>query len=570
MQNRYSLLCLATICFCKMINAQTTYLPLWSKESWTLERLEIKAQRDNNLNLSTVKPYMRKAYVEAADSFVKRFLNGENPASLTKTDLYNLGRLQANSSEYSGFTANDFPEWKTKKAGGNGFFNTRANVVEVNNPNFFLSLNPALSLQQGFESENDNSIFSRSLGITGRGLISKKVGFQFLATANSESGPLPFRQFVQQSTAVPGVVNFKQKADSVFNYADIRGSLTWKVTKYINMQFGRDQQFIGNGYRSLFLSNFSAPQFFFKINTRIWKINYTNLYTQLTPTPHEQLNKGMFKKYTSMHHLGINLTPWLTVGAFESVIFGRPDHYDYSYLLPVIFLRSIEQQNGSPDNANLGIDAKANIMKKLQVYGQYMIDEWRSEEVFGDKRNWWGNKQAIQLGAKYVDAFGIKNLDLQGEFNQVRPFMYQFRDTVGAYTQALQPLAHPLGGNLREVIGVVRYQPMKKLYLMARLNLWKQGLDSAGYNFGSNPNTLYTSIDNGGTRPREDNFPMFSGMPVNAINGSVNLSYELLENMFVDGGFLWRSYDEADKPKVNTTVFSFGIRWNMSRRDYDY
>jgi hypothetical protein len=69
MQNRHSLLCFLIVLCSQQIYAQTTYLPLWAKEGWLLDRLEIKAQNDNDLNLSTVKPYMRKAYVEVADSF---------------------------------------------------------------------------------------------------------------------------------------------------------------------------------------------------------------------------------------------------------------------------------------------------------------------------------------------------------------------------------------------------------------------------------------------------------------------------------------------------------------------
>ena len=271
-----------------------------------------------------------------------------------------------------------------------------------------------------------------------------------------------------------------------------------------------------------------------------------------------------------MHHLSVNVTKWLTVGGFEAIVFGRENLYDYSYLLPVIFLRSIEQQNGSPDNANLGIDFKANVLKKVQVYGQLMLDEFKKDELVGESRYWWGNKQAFQLGAKYVDAFGVANLDLQVEYNQVRPFMYQFRDTVAAYTHALQRLAHPLGGNLREMTGILKFQPTPKLYLYGRLNVWKQGLDSAGYNFGSNPNELYTSVSQGGTRLRDDNYPMLSGLPADGMNGSLTASYEIIENLFAEGNASFRSFKETDKAKVNTTAFSFGFRWNMFRRDYDY
>jgi hypothetical protein len=271
-----------------------------------------------------------------------------------------------------------------------------------------------------------------------------------------------------------------------------------------------------------------------------------------------------------MHHLSVNVTKWLTVGGFEAIIFGRENGYDFSYMLPVIFLRSIEQQNGSPDNANIGFDVKANIMKRLQVYGVIMLDEFKKDELVGESRNWWGNKQAFQVGAKYVDAFGVKNLDLQAEFNQIRPFMYQFRDTTGAYTHALQPLAHPIGANLREILGVVRWQPMDRLYIHGRLNLWKQGLDSAGYNFGANPNEDYRKINTGGQRPRDANFPMFAGQPANGFNGAITASYEVAENMFLEVNYNLRSYKETDLEKVNTSMFSLGFRWNMFRKDYDY
>jgi hypothetical protein len=570
MQNRHSLLWLAIAFFTSGLQAQTTYLPLWAKEGWLLDRMEIKAQKDNNLNLSAVKPYMRKAYVAVGDSFRRNLVAGNNSPKLSHVDQYNLARFLNNNKEYRDTLVDSNMVITGQLPVIPQNFRNRPNMLEVNQPNFFLSLNPAISVYQGIESDYDEALYFRSFGATLRGLIGKKIGFQALATANNESGPVQFRQFVQQNSAVPGANSFEKEDNKTVSYADLRGSVSWNVTPYINMQFGRDQQFIGDGYRSLFLSNFSAPHTFLKFNTRIWKLNYTNLYMQLSPTPDAEINKGFLKKYTSMHHLSVNVTKWLTVGGFEAIVFGRENHYDYSYLLPVIFLRSIEQQNGSPDNANLGIDFKANVLKKVQLYGQLMFDEFKKDELVGESSYWWGNKQAYQLGAKYVDAFGVANLDLQAEFNQVRPFMYQFRDTTAAYTHALQPLAHPIGGNLREITGILRYQPMPRLYLYGRLNVWRQGLDSAGYNFGSNPNALYTSVAFGGTRLREDNYPMFAGMPVDGINGAVTASYELLENFFAEGSASYRSYKETDMPALNTTAFSFGFRWNMFRRDYDY
>ena len=101
MQNRNSLLVILLAIISVPVFAQTTYVPLWAKENGFLNRLEIKAQTNNDLNLSTVKPYMRKAYTAVADSIRGLLLNGENPLKLTKIDQYNLNRFEANNKEYS-------------------------------------------------------------------------------------------------------------------------------------------------------------------------------------------------------------------------------------------------------------------------------------------------------------------------------------------------------------------------------------------------------------------------------------------------------------------------------------
>jgi len=50
-----------------------------------------------------------------------------------------------------------------------------------------------------------------------------------------------------------------------------------------------------------------------------------------------------------------------------------------------------------------------------------------------------------------------------------------------------QSLAHPLGANFREFIGIAKYQPKPKIYVSGRIIYYVQGLDSLGRNFGSNP-----------------------------------------------------------------------------------
>ena len=172
----------------------------------------------------------------------------------------------------------------------------------------------------------------------------------------------------------------------------------------------------------------------------------------------------------------------------------------------------------------------------------------------------------MQLGFKYVDAFKINNLDLQAEVNIVRPFTYSHNDTIANYTHYNQPLAHPLGGNLKEVIGIMKFQPKPKIYLYGRIIYYVQGLDSLGRNFGSNP------LENYITRPRDYGFKPGRGNRAKCLNATFVVSYEIKENLFIEGTAMHRTFKTAlaSALSTNTSMLSLGIRWNIGRREYDY
>jgi len=57
-------------------------------------------------------------------------------------------------------------------------------------------------------------------------------------------------------------------------------------------------------------------------------------------------------------------------------------------LLPVLILKQI-------------------VAHTAQVYGQLLLDEFVLAQI-KKKTGYWANKYAVQLGAKYVDAFNIQ------------------------------------------------------------------------------------------------------------------------------------------------------------------
>jgi hypothetical protein len=214
-----------------------------------------------------------------------------------------------------------------------------------------------------------------------------------------------------------------------------------------------------------------------------------------------------------------------------------------------------------------GLDFKANVAKRFQFYGQFLLDEFKLSEIKAGN-GWWGNKFGLQAGAKYIDAFGIKNLDLQLEHNRVRPFTYSHFDSVSNYTHYNQPLAHPLMANFQEVIGIARYQPAPKWLIEAKAIFYQQGRDSSAESFGSN----IFLINQAPFRQKEFGYDIGSGWKTNVMYASLLLSYELRQNLFLELFGVYRKQETKTPPiaSVNTTVVSFGVRWNMHRREYDF
>jgi len=549
---------------------QTTYIPLGSEEYILLNRMEIKMQKDSALNFSKTKPYSREKIV----SEVLRLDTGvyitygtdPDPGKIGKwsrVDEYNINRLLINNIEW---VPRGDSLFKSRKPWGKTFYQTPGTLYEAHVKDFDLAINPVLYFQGSKEKDNDETLFLNTRGVRVRGRIANKIGFDSYITDNQERDPLYVQEWVNKYKAVPGKGYYKSFKTTGYDYFDATGYFTFGVTKYIDVQFGYDKNFIGNGYRSLFLSDFSNNVLFLKLNTRIWKFNYQNLFMELNATEPRGADRLLKKKYAAMHHLDLDIGKSLNIGLFEGIIFGRPDHFEFGYLNPIIFYRSIEQQNGSFDNALVGLDVKANVAHALQFYGQLLVDEFVLSEV-KENNGSWVNKWGVQLGVKYIDAFGIKNLDLQVESNHVRPFTYSHVDSVANYTHYNQPLAHPLGASFQEFIGIARYQPAPKWYLEGKLFFWKQGTDTSNtVSYGSNIFLPYTF------RNRESGFQTGQDLyPGKTFTASFLLSYELKQNLFIDLSAFYRKYDvAATSTLTKTTVISLGVRLNAFRRQFEF
>ncbi len=572
MQIIKTVLIFIALCKINASNAQNTFFNVGSRDYHIIDRLDIKSSIDKQLQLPNIKPFGRKEivnYTELLDSTYKA-IRIKADLGISEVDKYNMQKIMMNNPDYLNHKTNAY---NSKKPFLNHFLKTKTNFYEVYQKDFTLVLNPVIQQVQGYEVNNKKRVYLNAKGFEMRGLLGKKIGFYSYITDNQENGAKYYASRVDSLRATHGAGFYKSfkpgpgGTNKGQDYFDYRGYITFNLAKIIDVQYGYDKNFIGNGIRSLFLSDQSAPSLFLKLNTKVWKLNYQNLFMELAPT--SLTNNGsaiLQKKYAAMHHLGVNLTDNISVGLFESVIFQRRNKFEFGYLVPVIFYRAIESGLGSGDNALVGADFKVNFDQHLQLYGQMIMDEFKLSEI---KKKSWANKVGAQAGLKYVDVGGIANLDLQLEWNIVRPYTYSHFDSATTYTHYNQPLAHPLGANFSDFAFIARYQPKPKLYFESRLFVMKQGQDTSlnqTSTFGSNIFRTYNNRPNG----PNSTVLMNQGLETNIINFNALASYEILPNLYAEGSLQFRRAKKELYGTKSTLLISAGLRWNMNRRDFDY
>lgn len=503
----------------------------------------------------TFRPYDR--YVYQAD---KRFHTSVKPFQIRQLDtIVNIDTLY---------------KYKVNRKIWDIAFNR--NLIKYDKNNVAFTIDPLMNFEYGVDK---GSNFPKKSWINTRGfLITAQIGKNFSASSSFYENQASFNDYrfdrIKQlkKSVIPGQSKGKAFGDSLAttkDYAWAEAYVSYSPNEYFNIQFGHGKNFFGDGYRSLLLSDNSFNYPFLKITTDFWNVKYVNLWAQFQdisqPRIYGQENQ---KKWGSFHYLDWSVTKWLNVAFFEAVIWSNGDSihhrgFELNYANPIIFTRPVEYSVGSPDNALMGVNGKLTILKNHILYGQFIIDEFLWKEIKSGN-GWWANKWGIQAGYKTYNLFNISNLDIQTEFNYVRPYMYTHLNSTTNYGHYNQPLAHPLGANFWESVSFIKYN-YKRFFIQARFSHALHGSDSAGLNYGSDIWQSYT------THAKEYDNYVGQNNPVKL--QYINLSLSYLVNPATNLN-IYVSYTKrrewADSFDKTQSLISFGIRTTLGNFYYDF
>ena len=544
-------------------SAQSDFITLGDKQYSFLERMDIKLVNDSILRFTTSKPYNRTRVTQRLEYIDSLYKAGTAGISLSNTDKYNMNdMLQSNAD----VTLKDQSIPKHKKL--LGLFEMDQHAYFARTKNYSFVVDPVLYLEGGYSSTIKDSRFINTRGMMVRGMVDHKLSFYAYLSDNQERDP----QYVMDYTTnhlstVPGEGFNKINKGNAYDFFNSRAGISFNLGKYMDLTLAYDKLVIGNGYRSLFLSDFSSSYPYLRFITHFGRINYEATIAQTYSLFNNNvrfLHTGAPVNYLAIHHISMQVTKRLNIGLYENSMERGSDGFKIGYLNPVIFYKAIEQDYGTAGKTNIGFDFKENAFRNVQFYGQLLFNEFHFSDITHYSKGSFTNKQAIQLGVKYIDAFAVKNFDLQFETNLIRPYTYMNFDSTTNFTNYNQPLAHPLGANCREFILIAKLQPAPHWYITSKTFYYEQGLDLNGVNYGSNLLETYN------TRPGNYGFFIGSGQLAKCLLTSLNIAYELKSNLFFEANISNRNYKLAGAPNASERIYMIGLRWNIARRDFEF
>lgn len=537
-----------------------------------LARMDHDPERDHTLDRLATKfeidyPHTSIRYQSWAHLINKPTLL-ETASQLDRSDLSNILLSVPERLKYTTDTLTPIP--KPKKGWFSNFYRDPHSFFVLDEKNFFLKIDPVFHFEVGDDIESDDFIFQNTRGIKIRGLIDDKVYF-YTSLYENQQQFLPYiENEIDRIGVIPGQGFFKPYQSGLFDrvngwdFLNAQGYVGWKLSTSIDVHFGHGKHFIGNGIRSMLLSDYANNYLYLQLNTRVSIFHLQNTFAELSATGSRD-NVGdrlLPKKYMAAHYLSLQVSPKLSLGLFESVIFSRDQGFELQYLNPVILYRTVERLLDSPDNVLLGLNINYIPVKGIQFYGQLLLDELRTDQIFSGQ-GWWGNKVGYQIGGKAFDLFGIPHLDLQVEANSARPYTYTHRDEdinarpAGSYTHFNQALAHPYGANFTEQIIRIKYRPLERLALTGLIHHADFG-DDPTINVGRN------ILLNNESRPSDTGNFTGQGIAHDIMSLHLTATWKLAPSYFVDMNIIHRTEQIEDSPSVRTNYLGFAFRANIS------
>ena len=365
---------------------------------------------------------------------------------------------------------------------------------------YHCTVDPIIDLNLGFEKNTDNALTLRTWntrGVNIKAQFYKKFAFE-TSIYETQASLLNYQSdyvnahgefypngnlYKQQNAVIPSFARTKPFNDTGYDFAFATGYFSYTPNSWLNVQAGNGNQFIGNGYRSLLLSNFTTNYPYLKPEISLFdgRLQYTVTYATLLNLyrlPYSTSPEANFEsKLAATHFVNFAINKNFQIGFFEGNIWNRTDSLGTQKMNALSFnpLIGINSLLVKENNYNSIGGLNANFRyQHTTLYGQLLFDH--------------ASIAGTQIGFKFYNVL-INNLHFQVEFNQSNIKAYTSENKRLNYSHANLPLAHPYESGFKELLGIIDYS-WNRFYVQGKFIYAEK---STGINPTTLPNILLSS-----------------------------------------------------------------------------
>ena len=342
----------------------------------------------------------------------------------------------------------------------------KKHLFEVKGQNYYLTISPVIDLAKGkdLSDTSERKLFQNTRGFFIEGDLFKNFSFSTSFFENQsrfaqyesayyasigELYPNSSVGYTSQNAVIPGSGRTKPFKETGFDYAYAIGNIVYKPHRSILLSAGNSAHFIGDGHRSILLSDNSAPAPFFRATFQIsskWKFDYLRMrLINLLRKPASSSVESYYEtKGYSVNYLSYLPNSKFCVSFFEGIIWSRGDSIISKkvhplYYNPIQFIANLSFTDKEIYSI-IGLNLSYSLVPKHRIYGQLALGNIADKQI------------AYQIGYRGYNYFGWKNFMVQLEYNSVSKNMYSSSNPRLNYSHYNLPLSHSQGSSFQEFI----------------------------------------------------------------------------------------------------------------------
>ena len=445
-------------------------------------------------------------------------------------------------------------------------------AIDIKNKDYTFYFDYITDLKLGRDFSNGTSTNLNTRGYQAGGTIGSKFFFYTSGFENQGKFSNYEQKYINAVKVVPG-----QAPDrSLIGQSTIKNNSDWSYVtsmvgyipnKTFSIELGQDKTFIGDGYRSVLLSDYASNYPLLRLKVDLGKLQYMAMWAYLddqnAPT-FDQNKSGPSnrRKWAAFHYFDWNINNRLSAGFFNALIAAETDDagnrhgFDVNYINPVLFLQSLGPSGTIPDHTLLGFNGKYKVLDRTTVYGQLLFDQSVTNNT--------GSRAAYQLGFRGFDLFKVNSLNYLFEYNTAAPYTYSNQNPIVSYTDFSEPLAHPFGANFQEWLGIMNYT-IGRFNFQGEAIYSKYGLNANNINYGKDINKADNALIPGGGITTAQGL----ATSLKYIEGTVSYVLNPKYNLRIELGGLYR--EETNSLAVtNTTLLTISLKSSFRNLYHDF